>query len=217
MKVYIGPYKSWFGPYQLAEALCFWAKRKDQLEQYPEWVHDFGNWLALNKQGKDSSITKLLNWIAQKRKRNIQVKIHHYDTWSMDNTLSHIILPMLQQLKATKHGSPQVEDFDTPQHLWSTNAKPKENPYDVDEYWHQRWEYVLNEMIWAFQQELDEGAEDQFYTYPDPKLVESLADQIHNIQVDQEGLNKWQHRKQNGFRLFGKYYESLWDWCPPKI
>ena len=26
MKVKIGPYKNWFGPYQLAELLCFWAK-----------------------------------------------------------------------------------------------------------------------------------------------------------------------------------------------
>ena len=26
MKAHIGPYKSWFGPYQLAELLCFWAK-----------------------------------------------------------------------------------------------------------------------------------------------------------------------------------------------
>ncbi len=26
MKIYIGPYKNWVGPYQIAEALCFWAK-----------------------------------------------------------------------------------------------------------------------------------------------------------------------------------------------
>ena len=26
MKVYMGPPKRWFGPYQLAELLCWWAK-----------------------------------------------------------------------------------------------------------------------------------------------------------------------------------------------
>jgi len=31
MKVYIGPYKDWFGPYQLAEKLMFWVpKEKDE-------------------------------------------------------------------------------------------------------------------------------------------------------------------------------------------
>lgn len=210
MKVYIGPYKSWFGPYQLAEALCWWAKRKDQLEPYPEWVHDFGNWLAV-RNGRDTKLTKLLNWIHQKRKRKIKVKIHDYDVWAMDNTLAHIILPMLEKLKTCKHGSPHVEDFDCPQHLWSTMAKPKENEHDIDEHWHQRWEYVLQEMIWAFQQELIDDADGQFYTHPDPKLYQNHIDQIHHIQVDQEGLNKWQHRKQNGFRLFGKYYQNLWD------
>jgi hypothetical protein len=31
------------------------------------------------------------------------------------------------------------------------------------------------------------------------------------IKVDREGLDAWQARKANGYRLFGKYYEGLWD------
>ena len=49
MKVYIGKYKDWFGPYQLAELLCFWAKKeKDEygFEHTADWVHNFGEWLA---------------------------------------------------------------------------------------------------------------------------------------------------------------------------
>ena len=45
MKVKIGPYKDYFGPYQLAEKLCFWAKPvKDEwgIEDKPDWVHNFG-------------------------------------------------------------------------------------------------------------------------------------------------------------------------------
>ena len=38
------------------------------------------------------------------------VKIDYWDTWSMDHTLSYIIVPMLKQLKATKHGAPYVDD-----------------------------------------------------------------------------------------------------------
>jgi hypothetical protein len=46
MKVYIGPYKNWFGPYQLAEKLCFWAKPvtdKYGIKSKPDWVHNFGD------------------------------------------------------------------------------------------------------------------------------------------------------------------------------
>ena len=32
MKITIGPYKSWYGPYQLAETLCFWAKEEKIVE-----------------------------------------------------------------------------------------------------------------------------------------------------------------------------------------
>jgi len=49
MKVYLGPYTSWLGPYQLAELLCFWAKEvegKYSVKNKPDWVHNFGEWLA---------------------------------------------------------------------------------------------------------------------------------------------------------------------------
>jgi hypothetical protein len=45
------------------------------------------------------------------------VKIDKWDTWSMDHTLAQIVLPMLKQLQATKHGSPLVEDEDVPEGL----------------------------------------------------------------------------------------------------
>ena len=213
MKVIIGPYKNWWGPYQIAELLCWWSpKHKDEvgIPRHKPWVHDFGTWLAENKDGSDSWITKLCNWIEQKRKRQVYVRIDKYDTWSMDNTLANIILPMLKQLKATKHGSPLVDDFDCPQHLWSVYAKPKENDWDVDEFWHQRWDYVLGEMIWAFEQELDPNAESKFFQYNhDPKL--ELEEQIQRTQYDEANHRQWQHRKQRGFQLFGKYYQCLWD------
>ena len=214
MKVIIGPYKSWIGPYQIAEALCFWSpKVKDEsgIPQHKDWVHNFGTWLAERKDGSDSTLTKLCNWIDQKRQRQVYVRIDKFDTWSMDHTLAHIILPMLRQLKATKHGSPLVDDFDCPQHLWSVNAKPKENDWDTDEFWHDRWEHVLNEMIWAFEQHLDDKAEHQWFDHTgvDPKLPPT--EQTKQIKHDSEGYNHWQHRKAMGFKLFGKYYQALWD------
>jgi len=96
--------------------------------------------------------------------RKISVKIESFDTWSMDHSLAYIIHPMLLQLKKTKHGSPLVDDEDVPEELRSTSAPTKENEYDTDAFHHDRWEWVFDEMIWAFAQKLDNDADDQFYS-----------------------------------------------------
>ena len=112
----------------------------------------------------------LYNWFGYSPKQRTRIKIHNYDTWSMDCTLAHIILPMLKQLKETKHG------------------------YLID-LTEQEWDEILDEMIWAFQKKCrNDWMED--YDYND---------------WDMEGMKAEQERISNGFRLFGKYYESLWD------
>ena len=47
----------------------------------------------------------LYNWLGYSPKQKQKICIHKYDTWSMDHTLAHIVLPMLVQLKRTKHGA----------------------------------------------------------------------------------------------------------------
>lgn len=216
MKVVIGPYKPWIGPYQIADALCFWAKPvKDEcgFESKPDWVHDFGTWLSEDKNGKDSWLLKLCQWIENKRQRQVYVRIDKYDTWSMDHTLAYIVLPMLKQLKATKHGAPNVDDEDVPEPLRSTapGARDRcEEDWDVDEHFFDRWDYVLDEMIWAFEQQAD-NSDDQFYDHGERAEGDSLEDSIRKMKVDRDGLDAWQKRKTNGYRLFGKYYEALWD------
>ena len=48
----------------------------------------------------------LYNWFDYAPTSKVKVKIDKYDTWSMDTTLAHIVIPMLKQLKDTKHGVP---------------------------------------------------------------------------------------------------------------
>ena len=211
MKIIIGPYKSWFGPYQLADALifwqkdtddCVWANRAQKLGDF--FAHGFGD------EGHKTWFYKLCNWIDKRRSRHIYVRIDRWDTWSMDHTLAYIITPMLKQLNATKHGAPQVDDSDVPVELWSTNAEPKQDEYDVDSNHFKRWDWVMQEMIWAFEQQTKDDDTDEFYTHPTERFS-SLQEMIENITVDREGLDKHQARKANGFRLFGKYYQGLWD------
>jgi hypothetical protein len=227
MKVKIGPYKSWIGPYQIAELLCFWAKPavdEHGFKSKPDWVHDFGTWLSGGKYG-ESTLLKVCQWIESKRKRQIYVRIDAYDTWSMDSTLAYIILPMLKQLKATTHGSPNTDDADVPEELRSISGAPKESEYDTDSNHFKRWDWILGEMIHAFECKIDDSWQDQYQSGEhDMQFVPSAWDDtgkptIHEMirgpkdtyQCDYEARAVHQARISNGFRLFGKYYENLWD------
>ena len=130
-----------------------------------------------------------------KREQKIKVRIDRWDTWSMDYTLAPIILPMLVQLKATKHGAPFVDLKDVPKELHGKKLtkKQKENG-EVDDKHFERWDWVLDEMIYAF----------------DCKANKDDVYMRFDID-DREDMKAEQERISNGFRLFGKYYESLWD------
>lgn len=152
-----------------------------------------------------------INWLIFDRlKQTIKVKIDPWDTWSMDNTLAHIILPMLKQLNASKHGAPNVDDEDVPEGLGlrSTEAGPKENDWDTDDNWFKRWDWVMGEMIWAFEQKIDDDWEQKFYKFADDHKA-PLGMRI--VWKDDEGRKAHADRMENGFRLFGKYYQALWD------
>ena len=227
MRVKIGPYKNWIGPYQIAETLCFWAKKETDeygFKHKPDWVHNFGTWLA-GGEDKDSWLHKFCIWVESKRTRTIKVKIDRWDTWSMDHTLAHIVLPMLKQLKETKHGSPFVDDEDVPEELRSTNAEPKEQEWDTDSNHFKRWDWVMDEMIFAFECELDDSWEDAFRSgvmdtiwtptsfdeNGKPQMYQMEDGPNHTYECDYEGMKVVQNRIDNGFRLFGTYYQGLWD------
>lgn len=227
MKVKIGKYTNWVGPYQIAEALCFWVKPvRDEygMKSKPEWVHDFGTWLSGGKDG-ESLLLKVCQWIESKKSRQVYVRIDRYDTWGMDHTLALIVLPMLKQLQATKHGAPHVDDADVPEHLRSTAAPAKESEWDTDANHFKRWDYVLDEMIFAFHCKCDDSWQEKyrsgnidFKTEPcawdehgKPTLYHTVRGPNDTYECDYAGMAVEQARITNGFRLFGKYYENLWD------
>jgi hypothetical protein len=191
----------WISPYTVLEKVFFWREI-----DYDEPIIDkWSDRLTPLCQG----IQKVLDFIHPKIN---YVKIDRWDTWSMDYSLSFIVVPMLKQLKETKHGSPFVDDEDVPEELKSTSAPPKENDYDIDENHFKRWDWALNEMIWAFEQNLDTNSEDKFFDHAEwDEKEKDFGKNLHKIKIDQPGLKAHQDRKANGFRLFGKYYQGLWD------
>jgi hypothetical protein len=245
MKVYISNYRDhWISPYTFLDYAFFWTDwskcsrwklsqtledeaamlkgAKSRYVERPEWVERWSDRLT--------PISRAIQWVLDRVHPPINyVKIDRWDTWSMDHTLSPIILPMLRQLKATKHGSPFVDDEDVPDELKSTAAPPKENEWDTDENHFLRWDWALAEMIFAFECKVDDSWEDAFRSgehdilwIPVDKDGNEVAKGEHRYyqmghgpkdtyKCDYEGMKVVQKRIDNGFRLFGKYYQALWD------
>lgn len=214
MKVYIGPHTGWFGPYQLAGKILFWKdKHKD------DSVYDLGDKLSNIKP-----LYKFLTWLHDRKQRKIEVRIDGYDVWNADHTLALIIVPVLKKLKEQKYGTPLIDDRDVPANLRRSAApeltEEQKNMGTADELWAARWEWVLDEMIWAFEQHADPDWEDQYHSgETDWVLDKTEADGYtelkrgpnHTFKVDRKGMLQHRTRMKNGRRLFAKYYESLWD------
>lgn len=157
--------------------------------------------------------------------RKVNVKIESYDVWSMDYTLALVVTPMLKRLKEDKYGAPNVDELDCPEDLRSSNDpdfEEKKQRGEEDMFFFKRWDWILDEMIWAFEQLSEhEDWEGQFWTkqpenYEDMTELEKMEyvefnDMIGELMFDSEGYSQHTERMENGFRLFGKYYLSLWS------
>lgn len=200
MKVDIGPYKNWLGPYQISRKFE-WLIGEDRADR-------LGDWLA------DSWVNTLCLWLDKKKKRKIKVHIDGYDTWSADHTLALIIHPLLLKMKECKSGSPYVDDEDVPEYIRSTAARPVKDEYELDEFYDARWAWVLNEMIWTFEQYTDENRYDQFDSGKTDFRIEDgelKTGPNHTHKVDVLAKSAYDMRLKNGRMLFAKYYESLWS------
>ena len=208
MKVYISNYRNhWLSPYTILERVLFWLNW-DNISYDEPWVERWSNRLK--------PLCKMLQWISERVHPRVEyVKLDRWDTWSMDHTLAMIALPMLRQLRETKNGAPMVDDDDVPMSLKSTSAPAKENEWDTDDNHFRRWDYVLDEMIWAFEQKVCDDDESEFFDHSEcgdvKDFIKDPNTHLAKSKVDWDGLKRHNERKQNGFRLFGKYYQNLWD------
>lgn len=213
MKIDIGPYTNYIGPYQIAEKILFWKDKHKFNDANPTESHPDAN--AIDKLGEflDSipGLTNLCTWIESKRKRKVKIHVDNYDVWSADNTLAMIIHPVLVKLKKNKCGSPHVDNEDVPEAL---HAPAGADPYQTDIHWQARWDYVLDEMIWAFEQHANPDWEELFYSgksdlnWDDGTLKKGPND---TFKMDMDGRELHMDRMENGRHLFAKYYFGLWD------
>jgi hypothetical protein len=237
MKIYLGPYVYHIGTYQIANKILFWKDvDSDAVKKLVSILEKLG-------------VRKLTDWVNTKQNRKIKIRIDKYDTWGMDHTLALIVLPMLKQLKATKHGSPCVDQKDLPVELRFTKReqlvfdkgylgeKIKTNDEELDavhKKFHSQWAWILDQMIWSFENHEDD--KEEYHHYYDPYMPGELLEEEPKSYVikedgtreeteplfdenfrrkmgkfNQEKFEAYTERKQRGFVLFGKYFQNLWD------
>lgn len=144
------------------------------------------------------------------------IHIDKYDTFSMDNTLAHIIHPMLVQLRDTTHGYAHIKDnadgFDFNEELFRDDALMNDDAQMC-------WSTILDEMIWTFEQIKDDSYEHEYYC---PFYLDNLTNRDwSNLEAglrerplgahDDRGAKLHEERIKKGLVLFGKYYQHLWD------
>jgi hypothetical protein len=165
--------------------------------------------------------------------RKIEVDIERFDTWSLDHTLAHIILPALIQLKEEKHGVPSEvvndvggEDWN-PQDSFDFYKETHNEAWDIAA---KRWDEILDKMIWSFEQLIKDDYSAQYHhgtseydwiksdkTYPNPitgkiEPTWQMVDKNPDAHwYDSVGHQLHEERMQEGFDLFGKHYRSLLD------
>ena len=212
---------NWFGPYQLFYPVeKFLIKLGYTEDQAFDFVHDIVEHIPNRPFELIHKFRCSLPWNKQ------VVKIDKWDTWNMDTTLAHIILPMLKQLKETKHGIP-CEFAEVGGENWNSQLCFDFYSEDTNQLFEEkavaRWDEVMDKMIWSFEQKLlDATSEDAYWEpywedmgpdeeVPETSVYNQLGIDHPRKKINQEKMEEYRRRVDEGFELFGKYYQNLWD------
>lgn len=186
MKVYISKNRSpaHILPLEFLDRVIFWRQIEYDEPMVERWA------------GRVKPLCKGLSWLLNLVPRVEYVKIDGSDIMDFPYSMGLIVLPVLEAFRLQPEWwYSHVADEDVPAHLRRTDeyaaneAAGLESEEDSEKAL-LRWYWILDEMIWAFQQLRMDYHDDRFY---DNREVHAA----------------WRSRKSNGHRLFGKYFEAL--------
>ena len=121
------------------------------------------------------------------------------DYWNIDSWFLNNITPMIKDLRLNHHGYPRGMTDDEWTHILLTmeksfeigNSKVEDNPY---------WEQYSNILI-----KYDINTPEENYQ-PNERAIQARYWEFEKIRIDIA-----RKARQNGLRLFSKYFEDLWD------
>ena len=145
-----------------------------------------------------------------KKPRIENVQVHPWDTYSADATLALIIYPTLVAYKKEILEKGVVP----PEFLQPVDVSnmTEEEAQEIHEKMYSeglaKWEEVLNKMIWSFEQAKDGYVgEEEFFAINEDADDEDVE---NRYDIDNDGLNDYYEKIDDGLALFGRFYRSLW-------
>jgi hypothetical protein len=188
MKIHFGKYTTWIGPYQIADLLKYIGVSEDTRDV-------LGNYL------RKTWVYKVCNWVEEKKKRKIKIKIHDYDLWNLDHTLGLIILESLKKFRELDLSFVPVGP--------NTGFLPDDE--EAANKLSESWKSELDKMIWSFEQIT--GEEKDFWI--EHPVWDESEDSIFKVEkegtFDTEGHRTYQKAIQEGLILFGEKFRFLHD------
>ena len=142
-------------------------------------------------------------------------KFKDYETWNLDNTFARFIVPRLKRFRELVASPDTVYGY----------------PVVVGSM--ELWLEILDKMIWAFEQYIDDYIDQYCSGEVDIKseeadtsdLTEEMLDDVDperkglyvvvdgpndTFKMDHEGIKAHEAKMQEGIDLFAKYYQNLW-------
>ena len=121
------------------------------------------------------------------------LSLDQHDLWDMPCTLAPIILPMLNRLKTQKAGTPFTDNKDAPKEL---RLDAEHQGFNEE-----RWQWIIDQMIFSFTH--------VYRCQHDDSYDEDYACLDSDSEVNLSELHRFNDTVDNGFRLFGKYFQNL--------
>lgn len=154
-----------------------------------------------------------------------KMEIGFTDLFNLDGVLGRVIVACLEAFKKEEHAGFTVEDAHLPDHLAYLKPLVVDGKYtdeiyggNSDPLHKERFNYIIDEMIFAFQSCYDSSLED--YWIPDPDydptqdtlITQADGSLLFNLDITEDDVKReaYEKRVRNGFNLFSRYYRSLW-------
>lgn len=203
MKINIGPYIDYISPFKIVnDFLLGLGFFEDDAESITDKFLD-------SKIGE--RFVDFLIWLDNTRKRKIKIKIHDYDIWNLDHTLSLVIYELLKKYRYSQRYFIPVDNNTSIVFCDDDEQESKRA---------EQWNEILDRMIFSFDQIINiDEVYDRFYKvkpeFEDCKDFDEILNKINSGKTktvfDYQSWETHNKKIQEGLDLFAKYFMKLWD------
>lgn len=143
------------------------------------------------------------------------------ESWNFNYTCARWALPRLKQLRDGHVGFPTCfsnnpDPCDKQKYFDFFNEIPNGSTQDR-EYGDIKWVEILDKIIWScehFEDEIDPIYPENYdsrYVVVDVSDKGTKFERIDKRKIDWSPVEEHERKLQEGFELFGKYFQNLWD------